>query len=116
MGVYFRFTLSFRDVEEMPAERGIDVSYETVRCWTMKFGRSFAQNLRLRGTSPTGRRHLDEVVVKIGGKRIWLWRAVRRVTEFNVTPQLIERWMERAVIVDQHNYGYDGYGYDGGYG
>ena len=74
--LYFRFTLSFRDVEEMLAERGIDVSYETVRCWTMKFGRSFAQNLRRRGTSPSGRWHLDEMVAKIGGKRMWLWRAV----------------------------------------
>ena len=44
--LYFRFTLSFRDVEEMLAQRGIDVSNETVRCWSLKFGRFFAQNLR----------------------------------------------------------------------
>jgi transposase-like protein len=74
--LYFRFTLSFRDVEEMLAERGIDVSYETVRCWSLKFGRLFAQNLRRSRPKPTGRWHLDEMVSKIHGKRMWLWRAV----------------------------------------
>jgi transposase-like protein len=74
--LYFRFTLSFRDVEEMLAERGIDASYETVRCWSLKFGRLFAQNLRRSRPKPTGRWHLDEMVVKIRGKRMWLWRAV----------------------------------------
>ena len=44
--LYFRFTLSFRDVEDLMAERGIDVSYESVRCWTRKFGQMFAHNLR----------------------------------------------------------------------
>src|ERR1017187_7259722 len=74
--VYFRFTLSFRDVEEMLAQRGIEASYETVRCWTLKFGALFAQNLRRSRPAPTVRWHLDEMVVKIGGKRMWLWRAV----------------------------------------
>ena len=76
VGLYFRFTLSLRDVEEMMAQRGIDASYETVRCWTLKFGQAFAQNLRRSRPKPTGRWHLDEMVVKIGGKRMWLWRAV----------------------------------------
>ena len=74
--LYFRFTLSFRDVEEMLAQRGIDVSYETVRCWSLKFGRLFARNLRRSRPKPTGRWHFDEMVVRIGGKRMWLWRAV----------------------------------------
>ena len=74
--LYFRFTLSFRDVEEMMAQRGVEASYETVRCWTLKFGRLFAQNLRRRRATPSGRWHLDEMVVKIRGKRMWLWRAV----------------------------------------
>ena len=74
--LYFRFTLSLRDVEEMLAERGIEASYETVRCWALKFGQSFAQNLRRRRPTASGRWHLDEMVVKIGGKRMWLWRAV----------------------------------------
>jgi transposase-like protein len=74
--LYFRFTLSFRDVEEPLAQRGIEVSYETVRCWTLKFGQRFAHNLRHSRPKPTGRWHLDEMVVKIGGKRVFLWRAV----------------------------------------
>ena len=50
--LYFRFTLSLRDVEEMLAQRGIDASYETVRCWTLKFGRAFARNLRRSRPKP----------------------------------------------------------------
>ena len=80
--LYFRFTLSFRDVEEMLAERGIDVSNETVRCWSLKFGRLFAQNLRRSRPKPTGRWHLDEMVMKIRGKRLPLWRAVDAEGEF----------------------------------
>jgi putative transposase len=58
--LYFRFTLSFRDVEEMLAQRGVEASYETIRCWTLKFGRVFAQNLRRSRPKPTSRWHLDE--------------------------------------------------------
>ena len=74
--LYFRFTLSLRDVEEMLAKRGIETNYETIRCWALKFGRLFAQNLRRSRPKPTGRWHLDEMVVKISGRRMWLWRAV----------------------------------------
>lgn len=74
--LYFRFTLSLRDVEELLAQRGVEVSYETIRCWTLKFGRQFAHNLRRSRPSPMGRWHLDEMVVKIGGDRMFLWRAV----------------------------------------
>jgi len=74
--LYFRFTLSFRDVEELLAERGIEVSYETIRCWTLKFGPLIAANLRRRRSPPSGRWHLDEMVVKIRGRRMYLWRAV----------------------------------------
>jgi transposase-like protein len=74
--LYFRFTLSLRDVEEMLTQRGIEASYETVRCWTLKFGRAFARNLRRSRPKPTGRWHLDEMVVKIRGERMWLWRGV----------------------------------------
>ena len=70
--LYFRFTLSFRDVEDLMAERGIEVSYETIRCWTLKFGRLFARNLRRSRLRPTGRWHLDEMVVKIGGQGAYL--------------------------------------------
>ena len=74
--LYFRFTLSLRDVEEMLAQRGIEASYETIRCWTLKFGRLFAQDVRRTRPKPTGRWHLEKMVVKISGKRMWLWRAV----------------------------------------
>jgi transposase-like protein len=56
--LYFRFTLSLRDVEELLAQRGVEVSYETIRCWTLKFGRQFAHNLRRSRPRPTGRWHL----------------------------------------------------------
>jgi len=74
--LYFRFPLSFRDVEEMLAERGIEVSYETVRRWVLKFGPAIAANVRSRRVQPSGTWHLDEVFVRIGGKRTYLWRAV----------------------------------------
>nr|WP_312733038.1 IS6 family transposase [Brevundimonas sp.] len=73
---YFRFTLSIRDVEELMAERGIEASRETVRCWVIKFGPLIAANLRRGRSSPSRRWHLDEAVVKIGGRRMYLWRAV----------------------------------------
>jgi putative transposase len=74
--LYFRFPLSYRDVEEMLAERGIDVSYETIRRWILKFGPAIAANIRSRRVRPSGIWHLDEVFVRIGGKRTYLWRAV----------------------------------------
>ncbi len=61
--------------EELLAWRGIEVSYETIRCWTRKFGQVFATNLRRARHAPTGRWHLDEMVMKVGGKCMWLWRA-----------------------------------------
>ena len=74
--LYFRYTLSLRDVEDLLAERGIEVSYQTIRCGTRKFGQLFGQNLRRSRSKPTGRWHLDEMVVKIGGRRMYLWRAI----------------------------------------
>ena len=74
--LYFRFTLSFRDIEDLMAQRGIDLSHETIRMWTRKFGRLFAHNLRNSRPAPSARWHLDEMVVRIGGKRMYLWRAV----------------------------------------
>jgi putative transposase len=74
--LYYRLTLSVRDVEELLAQRGIEVSREAVRCWVIKFGPLIAANLRRRRSAPTGRWHLDEMVVKIGGGRMYLSRAV----------------------------------------
>ena len=76
VGLYLRFTLSFRDVEDLLAERGLDVSYETIRRWVLKFGRLFARELRRRRRRPTSQWHLDEMAILIGGRRFWLWRAV----------------------------------------
>ena len=74
--LYLRFTLSYRDVEELLAERGLEVSYETVRRWVLKFGATVAQRLRRRRPRPSDRWHLDEMVVRIAGRRMYLWRAV----------------------------------------
>lgn len=74
--LYFRFSLSFRDVEELLAARGINVSYETIRCWTIKFGPQIARRLKRQRPAPSPRWHLDEMVCSIGGKRMYLWRAV----------------------------------------
>jgi putative transposase len=74
--LYCRFNLSFREVEEMFLERGIDVSYETIRRWVAKFGPAIARGLRRRQSQPGDIWHLDEVVVKIKGRKFWRWRAV----------------------------------------
>jgi transposase-like protein len=74
--LYLRFTLSYRDVEDLLAERGLDISYETIRRWVLKFGRLYAKRLRHRRPQPAGRWHLNEVFVSIGGRRMYLWRAV----------------------------------------
>ncbi len=74
--LYARFTLSFRDVEEMLSERGIVVTNETVRRWFLKFGSLIAANLRKMRPQPNDRWHLDEMVIVIRGERFWLWRAV----------------------------------------
>jgi putative transposase len=74
--LYFRFTLSFQDVEGLLAQRCIDVSYETIRCWTIKFGPQIARRLKRRRAAPSLRWSLDEIVCKVGGRRMYLWRAV----------------------------------------
>jgi putative transposase len=74
--LYFRFTLSFRDVEEMMNERGVTVSYESVREWCLKFGGAYAKRMRSRSQRPGDRWHLDEVFLRIAGRLQYLWRAV----------------------------------------
>jgi putative transposase len=95
--LYFRFTMSFRDVEDLMAERGVEVSYETIRCWTLKFGPAIAANLRRRRSPPTGRWHLDEMVVKIGGRRMWMWRAVDDESE--VLDVLVQKRRNKAAAL-----------------
>jgi putative transposase len=74
--LYYRFLLSYRDVEELLAERGIAVSYETVRRWCRKFGATYADGVRRRRPRPGDKWHCDEVQLKINGRKYWLWRAV----------------------------------------
>src|SRR5215218_1963599 len=68
--LYLRFTLSYRDVEELLAERGLAVSYETVRRWVLKFGPAIARRLRQHRPKPSPRWHLDEMVARIGGQHL----------------------------------------------
>ncbi len=74
--LYARFTLCFRDVEELLAERGIDVSNATLRRWFLKFGGPIAANPRKARPRPSDHWQLDEMVIVIRGERYWLWRAV----------------------------------------
>jgi len=74
--LYFRFALSYRDVEELLAERGVVLTYETVRQWCRKFGQSYANALRQRRPQPGDKWHLDAVFVQINGVQHYLWRAV----------------------------------------
>src|SRR3954451_20319304 len=74
--LYFCFPLSLRMVEEMLAARGIIVSHETVRQWARKFGQDYANRIRRRLPCAGDKWHLDEVAVKIAGKKHWVWRAV----------------------------------------
>ena len=74
--LYYRFSLSFRDVEELMAQRGVAVTYETIRIWAEKFGRAYAKRLRSRAGSAGDQWYLDEVFVRMNGKQNILWRAV----------------------------------------
>ena len=74
--LYARFALSLRDVEELLAERGVAVSYETMRAWFARFGPAVARGLRARRGGSNGRWHVDEMVAAIGGRRMYLRRAV----------------------------------------
>jgi putative transposase len=95
--LYLRFTLSYRDVEDLLAERGLDVSYETVRRWVLKFGPMIARKLRQRRARPSDRWHLDEMVVRIAGKRMYLWRAVDH--EGEVLDMLVQRRRDKRAAL-----------------
>ena len=95
--LYVRFTLSYRDVEDLLAERGLDVSYETVRRSVFKFGPVFARELRRRRPRPTSQWHLDEMAVMIAGRQFWLWRAVD--DEGEVLDLLVQRRRDKAAAV-----------------
>ena len=91
--LYLRFTLSYRDVEDLLVE----VSYETVRRWVLKFGPLIARKLRQRRPRPSDRWHLDEMVVRIAGKRMYLWRAVDH--EGEVLDILVQRRRDKRAAL-----------------
>src|SRR5215217_4538720 len=74
--LYFRFALSYRDAEELLAERGVTVTYESIRRWCWKFGQTYANELRRRRPRPGDTWHLAEVFVTVSGVQHYLWRAV----------------------------------------
>ncbi|MFI2511297.1 IS6 family transposase [Streptomyces sp. NPDC018972] len=92
--LYFRFPLSFREVEELMLERGIVVSYETIRRWCVKFGPAYARALRCRQPQSGDKWHLDEVFIKINGRLQYLWRAVDQ--DGNVLDILVQNRRDKA--------------------
>ncbi|EAQ22870.1 transposase [Roseovarius sp. 217] len=107
--LYARFNLSLREVEELMLERGIDVSYETIRRWTVKFGPLIARTLRRRQPRPGHVWHLDEVVVKIAGRSFWLWRAVDQhgvVLEEILQPKRDKRAAKRLLVKLMKRWGF----------
>ena len=96
--LYHRFCLSFRDVEDLLAERGITVSYETIRHWCRKFGTRYARRLKRREGRLGDTWYLDELFVTIQGQRQYLWRAVDQdgdVIDILVQPRRDRRAAER---------------------
>jgi putative transposase len=92
--LYFRFPLSFREVEELMLERGVIVSYESIRRWCAKFGRQYANSLRPRQPRPGDKWHLDEVFIKINGEQKYLCRAVDQ--DGNVLDILVQNRRDKA--------------------
>ena len=95
--LYLRFTLSYRDVEDLLAERGVEVSYETVRRWVRKFGPVVAKRLRHSHPKPSGYWHLDEMFARIAGQTVYLWRAVDH--EGEVLDVLVQRRRDKRAAV-----------------
>src|SRR5881296_1025065 len=95
--LYLRFSLSYRDVEELLAERGLDISYESVRSWVLKFGPAIARALRRCRPRPSDRWHLDEMVVRIAGRHMYLWRAVDH--EGEVLEILVQRRRDKRAAI-----------------
>ncbi|MEU2135342.1 IS6 family transposase [Streptomyces sp. NPDC018352] len=94
MWLYFRFPLSFREVEELMLERGVIVSHETVRRWCAKFGQAYANGLRRKRPGHGDKRHLDEVFIRINGELKYLWRAVD--ADGNVLDILLQNRRDKA--------------------
>jgi len=116
--LYFRFALSYRDVEEIMAVRGVTFTYETIRHWCLKFGQTYANGLRRRTPRHGDRWHMDEVFLRINGRTHYLWHAVDQ--EGNVLDILVQskrnkkaakkffrkllkglRYVPRVIVTDQ---------------
>src|SRR5258707_7176037 len=95
--LYLRFTLSYRDVDDLLAERGLEISNETIRRWVLKFGPEIACNLRRVRPVPHSQWHLDEMVVSIAGRRTYMWRAVD--SEGEVLEVLVQPRRDRAAAL-----------------
>ncbi len=107
--LYLRFSVSLREVEEMLLERGVEVSYETVRCWISKFGSQTARNLRRRQARPGDVWYLDEVAVKWAGETFWLWHAVDQhgtVLEEILQKRRDKRAAKRLLVALLKRYGF----------
>ena len=74
--LYYRFSLSFRDIESLMAEKGVVITYESIRLWCLKFGQIFSKKLKAKHTGYGDQWFLDEVFCKINGQMVYLWRAV----------------------------------------
>ncbi|WP_189327579.1 IS6 family transposase [Streptomyces flaveus] len=94
--LYHRFPLSLREVEELMLQRGVVVSYETVRRWCAKFGQTYANGLRRRRPRPGDKWHLDEVFIKTNGEQKYLWRAVD--ADGNVLDVLVQCRRDTAAV------------------
>jgi putative transposase len=92
--LYFRFCLSYRDVEELMAARGVMLTYEAVRHWCPKFGQAYANQLRRRRPRPGDKWHLEEVFLTIHGERHYLWRAVDQ--DGHILDILVQRHRNKA--------------------
>ena len=97
--LHVRFTLSYRDVEDLLAERGLDISCEAIRRRVLKFEPTTAKRLRQRRPKPRPRWHLDETAVRIAGKQMYLWRAVD--SEGEVLGVLVQRRRDKAAARKQ---------------
>ena len=95
--LYLRFTLSYRDVEDLLAERGFDVSNKSIRRWVLKFGPAIARNPQHSTEAPRSMGHLDDMVVSIGGRRMYMWRAVD--SEGEVLEILVQSRCDKAAAL-----------------
>jgi putative transposase len=97
--LYFRFALSFRDIEELMASRGINVTYETIRQWTLKFGQRYVNELRRRQPQRGDKWHIDEVVLTNKGGHHYLWRAVDQNGHvLEILMQSRRNWRQRSAF------------------